>query len=82
MWEKHNAWQNVVGLNAVHPIAVQALRILEDETQCDIIKVGGLIRNKVSPTTFVAGCVGGLCARFLLICGAEHSLHGHAACAS
>ena len=29
------------------PVA-QALKILDDEVQCDIIKIGGMVRNKVS----------------------------------
>ena len=29
------------------PVA-QALKILDDEMQCDIIKIGGMVRNKVS----------------------------------
>jgi ribosomal RNA assembly protein len=28
------------------PCALQALKILQDEMQCDIIKIGGLLRNK------------------------------------
>ena len=57
---QRNAWQNATGPSAVRPIAVQALRILEDETQCDIIKVGGLIRNKVSAAALVV-CVRAAC---------------------
>lgn len=32
----------------INALCAQALKILNDETQCDIIKIGGLIRNKVS----------------------------------
>lgn len=28
-------------------VAFQALKILQDEMQCDVIKVAGLVRNKV-----------------------------------
>lgn len=28
-------------------LPLQALKILNDDMQCDIIKIGGLIRNKV-----------------------------------
>lgn len=28
-------------------IFVQAIKILDDEVQCDIIKIGNLVRNKV-----------------------------------
>ena len=31
---------------------MQALKILDDDTQCDIIKIGGLIRNKVHDAAF------------------------------
>jgi len=27
---------------------LQAIKILDDEMNCDIIKIGGLVRNKVS----------------------------------
>lgn len=44
---------------SMHCAHTQALKILNDETQCDIIKIGGLIRNKVSrlrPHLFLAYC--------------------------
>ena len=28
--------------------ALQALKILADDVQCDVIKIGGIIRNKVN----------------------------------
>lgn len=28
-------------------VFLQAIRILDDEMNCDIIKIGGLVRNKV-----------------------------------
>lgn len=28
---------------------MQALKILNDDMQCDVIKIGGLVRNKVQP---------------------------------
>lgn len=41
------AWESSQGFFS---ILSQALKILNDETQCDIIKIGGLIRNKVIVT--------------------------------
>lgn len=32
---------------------LQALKILDDEMQCDIIKIGNLIRNKVSDSALM-----------------------------
>ncbi len=29
-------------------VLLQALKILNDDMQCDVIKIGGLVRNKVS----------------------------------
>eukprot|EP00854_Cymbomonas_tetramitiformis_P023586 gene23586-28566_t len=39
---------------APQALSVQALKILEDEMQCDIIKVGGLVANKA--TELLTGC--------------------------
>ena len=36
--------------NPQHDVLLQALKILNDEMQCDVIKIGGLVRNKVSPS--------------------------------
>lgn len=41
--------------------APQALKIMQDDMQCDVIKIGGLVRNKVRPP----GC-GSLQARLAL----------------
>lgn len=30
---------------------MQALKVLNDDMQCDVIKIGGLVRNKVSTDT-------------------------------
>ncbi len=34
-------------------LLVQALKILNDDMQCDVIKIGGLVRNKVSYSTIL-----------------------------
>lgn len=63
--------------------APQALKILEDEMQSDIIKVGGIIRNKVR--CWLAAAAGGLCfgtlARKtqLVLLAALHCVH-HLVC--
>ena len=36
---------------------LQAIKILEDEVQCDIIKIGSLVRNKVQKSILVSGNV-------------------------
>lgn len=53
----HDTQYHCVKSMAVAPIsnhdlytcALQALKILADDVQCDVIKIGGIIRNKVSP---------------------------------
>lgn len=35
--------------------APQALKILQDDVQCDVIKIGGLVRNKVRASPGAAG---------------------------
>ena len=34
-------------------VLLQALKILNDDMQCDVIKIGGLVRNKVSCIKFL-----------------------------
>lgn len=42
----YKAWSVHLTLCAATSQLLQALKILEDEVQCDVIKIGGIVRNK------------------------------------
>jgi hypothetical protein len=60
----------------------QAKRILDDDMACDIIKIGGLVRNKVSTTPFSHHGLKPICIICSLACGLHPAFQNRSASSS